>query len=252
MRVLIIEDEFHTAMQLEEIIQSQEGFEVIEKLESIQEAVPYLHRYQDQLDLLFFDIHLADGNSFEIFKHVDVYVPIVFCTAYDEYGLKAIQSNGIDYILKPFKEDDVIQAVRKYKRLISTLKSKNKEGLQFSAEPNHTYQGQFISQFRERSIVKSVQEITLFCIEHETVFLYDTEGKKWPLFKSLDYIESVVDPSIFHRINRQMLVHISAIESFEPVANRKISLNLTIPIPHDVIVSRLKVSPFKKWLTKHS
>ena len=96
MNVLIVEDESHTAALLKEIIEQDHNFMVIEKLESVEEAVNYLSKYQQNLDLLFFDIQLADGKSFEIFKHIDVVVPVIFCTAYDEYTLQAIKNNGID------------------------------------------------------------------------------------------------------------------------------------------------------------
>ena len=100
MNVLIVEDESHTALLLQEIIEQDSDFIVVEKLESVVESVQYLSKHQKNLDLLFFDIQLADGHSFEIFKHIDVIVPVIFCTAYDEYAMNAIKNNGIDYVLK--------------------------------------------------------------------------------------------------------------------------------------------------------
>lgn len=104
MNVLIVEDEAHTAALLQEIIEQDGQFMVVKHLESIVDTVDYLSKHQQNLDLLFFDIELADGQSFEIFKHVDITTPVIFCTAYDEFTLQAIKNNGIDYILKPFKE----------------------------------------------------------------------------------------------------------------------------------------------------
>lgn len=112
MNVLIVEDEPHTAKLLKELIEQDEDFLVTERLETVAEAVAYLGKHQQKLDLLFLDIQLADGHSFEIFKHVDVTIPVVFCTAYDEYTMQAIKSNGIDYILKPFKEDEIHNALK--------------------------------------------------------------------------------------------------------------------------------------------
>ena len=125
MNVLILEDEAHTAKLLQEIIEQDSDFIVLKKLESIGEAVQYLNKYQKNLDLLFFDIQLADGQSFEIFRHVDVVVPVVFCTAYDEYTLQAIKNNGIEYVLKPFKESEIHEALHKYKKLYKNLNRKN-------------------------------------------------------------------------------------------------------------------------------
>ena len=249
MNVLIVEDEAHTASLLQEIIEQDADFMVTEKLESVAETVQYLVKYQRNLDLLFFDIQLADGKSFEIFKHVDVTVPIVFCTAFDEFTLLAIKNNGIDYVLKPFKEEEIHEALQKYKRLISNLKAKNPEPVYFQPEQKH-YQQRFLTQYREKSIVKKVEEVALFCVENETVYLYTLTGEKFPLFKKLEYIESVCDPDQFFRINRQMLVNRTSVNSFESYFNRKIILNLSINFAEKAIVSRLKVTAFKEWLER--
>ena len=248
MNVLIVEDEAHTAALLQEIIEQDNDFIVLDKLESIVETVQYLSKYQQNLDLLFFDIQLADGQSFEIFKHIDVSVPVIFCTAYDEYTLQAIKNNGIDYLLKPFKEKEIHEALQKYKRLLSNLNSKNQPPIQFPTSEQQQYQKSFLTQFREKTVIKRVEEIAMFNVENEMVYLYTFKGEKFQLFKKLEYLESVCDPGLFYRINRQMLINREAILSFEPYFNRKIILQLNIKIKDKPIVSRLKVSPFKSWL----
>ncbi len=248
MNILIVEDEAHTAALLQEIIEQDQDFIVTEKLESVLETVEYLSKYQQNMDLLFFDIQLADGQSFEIFKHVDVVVPVVFCTAFDEFTLQAIKNNGIEYVLKPFKEDEIHLALQKYKRLLSNIKTKNASVALVSPEPNKAYQQNFLSQFREKSIVIRVEDVALFAVEYETVYLYTNSGEKFPLFKKLEYIVSVCDPEQFFRINRQMLVHRSAIQSFEPYFNRRLIIQLPIKLEEQAIVSRPKVHQFKNWL----
>ncbi len=248
MNILIVEDELHTAVLLKEIIEQDEDFIVIERLESVMDAVHYLGKYQKNLHLLFFDIQLADGPSFEIFKHVDVEVPVVFCTAYDEYTLAAIKNNGIDYILKPFKEEEIHQALQRFKKLQQSLQSKVIAPIAFSPTPSPRYQQSFVTQYREKSLVKKVEEVALFSVENESVYLYTLTNNRYPLFKKMEYIESVCDPQQFFRINRQMLINRNVIRSFEAYFNRKIVLNLSIPFSEPVIVSRLKVSPFKRWL----
>ncbi|MCI4667480.1 MAG: LytTR family DNA-binding domain-containing protein [Bacteroidia bacterium] len=248
MNVLIVEDEAHTAELLKEIIEQDSEFMVLDKLESIVETVHYLSKYQQNLDLLFFDIQLADGQSFEIFKHIDVEVPIIFCTAYDEYTLQAIKNNGIDYLLKPFKEEEIHQALQKYKRLLNKLNTKNQSPVHFESKEKQSYQKSFLARFREKTVIKRIEEIALFSVENEMVYLYGNKGEKFQLFKKLEYIESVCDPNLFYRINRQMLVNREAILSFEPYFNRKIILQLNIETADQPIVSRLKVSPFKDWL----
>jgi len=248
MNVLIVEDESHTAALLQEIIEQDPDFIVLEKQESVIDTVEYLSKYQKNIDLLFFDIQLADGKSFEIFKHVDVVKPIVFCTAYDEYTLQAIKNNGIDYVLKPFKEEEIHTALQKYKRLLNNLQPSPVSPIAFKTEKEKRYQKSFLTQFREKTIIKRVEEVALFSVEHETVYLYTFAGEKLPLFKKLEYIESVCDPMQFFRINRQMLVSRAAILSFEPYFKRKIVLQLKVKLAEFPIVSRLKVSPFKEWL----
>ncbi len=248
MNVLIVEDESHTAALLQELIEQDPEFIVTQTLESVAETVQYLSKYQQNLDLLFFDIQLADGHSFEIFKHIDIQVPIVFCTAYDEYSLQAIKNNGIEYVLKPFKDEEIRAALEKYKRLVSNLQPKSLASFKPPISPQKTYQKNFLTQYREKSIVKRVEEVALFSVENENVYLYTFEGEKFPLFKKLEYIESVCDPEQFYRISRQMLVNRLAVQSFEPYFNRKIVLELRITPEEKAIVSRLKVSDFKKWL----
>ena len=250
MNILIVEDESHTASLLKEIIEQDSDFIVTEIVESIVEAVQYLGKYQKNLDLLFFDIELADGQSFEIFKHIDVTVPIVFCTAYDEFTLQAFKNNGIDYLLKPFKEEHIQEALQKYKKLIENLQPKNLAPIQFPTEEPKKYQQNFLTQYREKTLVKRVEEVALFCVEHENVYLYTFLGEKLPLLKKLEYIESVCDPEQFYRINRQMLINRAAVQSFEPYFNRKIVLQLNIPLEEKAVVSRLKVTPFKEWLER--
>ena len=246
MNVVIVEDEQYTARLLHEIIEDNEGFIVIQHLESIAEAVAYLGCNSTNIDLLFFDIQLADGKSFEIFKHVDVSIPVIFCTAYNEFGLQAIQNNGINYILKPFRKEEVALALDKYKKLF--LQVNNVIPIQIKEEISVDYQQNFLTQYRGRTIIKSVEEIAAFCIEFETVYLYTFKNEKLPLYKNLEYIDSVCNPAYFFRINRKMLINKKAIKSFETLESRKVALRLTICIPQAVIVSRLKVSRFKKWL----
>jgi DNA-binding LytR/AlgR family response regulator len=250
MNVFIVEDESYTASLLQEIIEQDSDFMVTGKVESVEEAVQYLGKYQKNIDLLFFDIQLADGKSFEIFKHVDIVVPVVFCTAFDEYTLQAIKNNGIDYVLKPFKEDEIHNALQKYKRLKTSLQEKNPAPVLFQSDSTRQYQQSFLTQSREKSIIKRVEEVALFQVEFETVYLYTFSGEKFPLFKKMEYIESVCNPDLFFRINRQMLVSRQAILSFEPYFNRKIVLQLNIKLDEKAIVSRLKVSAFKEWLEK--
>jgi DNA-binding LytR/AlgR family response regulator len=245
MNILIVEDETYTANLLKEIIEDSGDFLVVNIVESIVDAVDYLIKHQQNLDLLFFDIELSDGLSFEIFNHVDIITPVVFCTAYDEYSMKAIKNNGIDYILKPFRNEEINEALEKYKTLQANLKPKTI--VEFN-KLTPSFQQNFLSQFKDKTIVFKVDEIACFSIQNEVTYLHSFNGKKSPVYKKIEYIESVCDPKQFFRINRQMLVNRAAINSYQPYFNRKIILNISAKVDEKPIVSRLKVSEFKKWL----
>ena len=250
MNVLIVEDESHTALLLQEIIEQDSDFIVVEKLESVVEAIHYLSKHQKNLDLLFFDVQLADGHSFEISKHIDVVVPVIFCTAYDEYAMNAIKNNGIDYVLKPIKEKEIHEALNKYKKLITNLQSSIPLPINFETKEPKPYQQNFLTQNREKTLIIKIEDIALFSLQNETVYIHTFEDEKYYLIKKLDYIESVCDPNQFFRINRQMIVNRKSVVSFEPYFNRKKVLNLSVKSKEKPIVSRLKVTELKKWLGK--
>ena len=248
MNVLIVEDEAHTASLLQEIIEQNEDFIVTQVLETVVETVQYLSKIQGQLDLLFFDIQLADGKSFEIFKHIDVTLPVIFCTAFDDYTFSAIKNNGIDYVLKPFKDKEIQEALQKFTRLKSNFQANENLQNLIESETRVTYQQNFLTYQREKALIIPVKEVAVFELEFETLFLYTYTGIKHGLLKIMEYLESVCDPDQFFRINRQMLVNRNAITSFEPYFNRKIVLELKVRTEEKPVVSRLKVSPFKDWL----
>lgn len=248
MNVLIIEDEPHTAALLKEIIETESAFIVVKILDSVVDAVSYLARHQQHIDVIFMDIQLTDGYSFDIFQNVDISVPVVFCTAYDDYILKAIQNNGIDYILKPFEDEAILHALHKYQKLADAIRSKSATQFQLPKNDKTQYQQSFLAQQREKSIVVPINEIALFSLETETVHLYTFKGERFPVYKNMDYIESAVDPGQFFRINRQTIVNRNNVLSIEPFFNRKVYLHLRIQPEEKPVVSRLKVTPFKDWL----
>lgn len=250
MNVLIVEDEKHTAELLHEIIEKDSDFLVVKILDSISETVSYLSKHSEKIDLLFFDINLSDGHSFEIFKHIDIHIPVVFCTAYDEFTLTAIKNNGIDYILKPFNDDEIQNALHRFKNLAGQFSKKVNPFQIEQIVPKVEYQESFLTQQKEKSVVVKTSDIALFSIEYETVFIYTFDKKKSPVYKNLEYIESVCNLDQFFRINRQMLINRDNIISMEPYFNRKIIINLKIYSEEQPIVSRLKVSDFKKWLER--
>lgn len=247
MNVLIVEDEKFTAELLKELIEKDSDFLVTNILGSIVETVNFLSRHQSKIDLIFLDIQLEDGYCFEIFKHIDVVVPVIFCTAYDEYTLQAIKNNGIEYILKPFQENEIAEALRKFKKFVGHIQNKGISSL-ITPSSSQTFQESFLSQIREKSMVVYTKNIAAFFLENEIVNLFTFDGNKYPLFKNLEYIETACNPQTFFRINRQMIINRNSVISMQPYFNRKVILQLKMQLPEKPIVSRLKVSAFKKWL----
>ena len=250
MRVLIVEDEVHTSALLKEIIELDRDCKVIQIISSISEAVSYLSKSQSEIDLCFLDIELSDGKSFEIFNHIDVTVPVVFCTAYDEYAMKAIKSNGIDYILKPIQDSDIHAALKKFKKWFSSNPSKLPDSVTFNSLKGGNYQKVFLTSFRDENFILKDDEVGAFYIKEGTVWIYTINGKKYPVFKNLEHFEKVCDPCTFFRINRKMIISRNAIQSYSPTLTRKLLLNLNVTLEDEVIVSRLKVPQFKEWLIK--
>lgn len=248
MNVLLIEDELHTARILQDIIETDKDFIVIKTIDSISDAVSYLAKYNQNIDLIFLDIHLSDGHSFEIFRYIDINIPIIFCTAYNEYALQAIKNNGIEYILKPFQDEEILSALQKFKKLAGRFKSKVTFDLPINSNKNSLFQNSFLTQQKDKTIIIFTENIAMFAIEQDILYLYTFDKKRYPVFKKMDYVESVCNPRLFFRINRQMLINRNAINTIQPYFNRKVILELKVEPEAQPIVSRLKVTQFKEWL----
>ena len=249
MNVLIIEDENKTAAMLKELIELHHEYLVVNICESIEASVNYLKKNQQKLDLVFMDIQLADGQSFEIFEQIHVNIPVLFCTAYDEFMLKAFKNNGIDYILKPFKEEDIQKALAKVEQLksifsLNTNFNTNIKNL-FVKEP---FQTSFLVRYKEKMYPIEVADIAMAYLENEVVYLVNFKGEKHVIFKTLEQFESAVSPQQFYRINRQMLVNRAAIKEIESYFNRKVVVHVKMPFTEKAIVSRLKVTSFLEWV----
>lgn len=247
MNILIIEDENKTASLLKEMIEEQEHCLVVNICQSISSSVQYLNKNQEKIDLIFMDILLADGESFEIFKQITVTKPVIFCTAYDNYMLKAFKNNGIDYILKPFHQKDINDALSKVGFIKLSL-TKINDLLEVRPIKPKTYQQAFIVESRDKLVPIFVSDIAIFILRNENVYALQFNGEKVSIFKPLDEIEVSINPAVFFRINRQMIVNRRAIKDIEPFFNRKAIINLSFDISEKIIVSRLKVSDFKKWI----
>lgn len=252
MNILIIEDEPGTARLLREFITAiDEEYKILAVCDSIEGTVAFITTTTQRIDLLFMDIQLADGNSFDIFRQVTITAPVIFCTAFDNHLLEAFKSNGIDYILKPFHEKDIEQAFNKLEQLRHSV-------MPDLADPDRLGNGQgltrpqstFLVKFREKMYPVPVKDVAVVALESEVVYLYTFNKEKHAVFKTIDEVERVLDPQTFFRINRQMILHRDAIHEMEPFFNRRVIITLKVPTTVRPLVSRLKVGLFLGWVEK--
>jgi len=253
LNVVVIEDENLTALDLINTLKRIDSdIEVKAILPTIGEAVKYLKENQPP-DLIFSDIQLPDGLSFEIFKQVPLSSPIIFCTAYDQYALKAFEVNGIDYLLKPFSKDSVSKAIDKYRLLKGNVKDRSEtfEQLMSILEQRSTRQTNSIIVFIGDKIIPiEIESIALFYLEDNYVFAFTFGQKKHIVSQSLEELENLCGTTFF-RANRQYLVNRKAIKDAARYLNRKILIHLNVSFPNQITVGKLKVTQFIEWLAIH-
>lgn len=250
MKIIIIEDEKLTANDLAKTIKAIEpDIEIVKFLYSVEEAIEYL-KTTKEIDLIFSDIELGDGLSFEIFEKLNLKTPIIFCTAYDKYSLKAFNTVGIDYILKPFSKIAVEKALLKYQQ----LKDSFKQPTENYATLIETLKNQLITKNPsvlvtqgDKIIPIQSNHIALFFVEGEYCFAYTFEQKTYIVSQNLEILEKTFAPTFF-RANRQFLINQKAVKDATHSFNRKLEIHLTIPFKEQIIVSKLKVAAFLEWL----
>lgn len=249
MRILIIEDESAAARRIEKIIlEIQPDAEIVAKLESVTAAVSWFQGKHFQ-DVVIMDIHLADGECFEIFKKVEVNCPVIFTTAYDQYAIKAFKVNSVDYILKPVKKDELEFSFRKLKE--NTLGINNPSLialLEQLASPAANYQERFI--VRRGSLINSVEtkDIVAFYTEDKLVFIHNYSNQRHPIDISLDKLQDMLNPKSFFRINRGMIINYAFIHQMHAYLKGRIKIEMKIPLPEYPIVSADRAGSFKSWL----
>lgn len=254
MDIIIIEDEYAASTHLKKLLtQLKHNINILAILESVEDSINWL-KNSGEPDLIFSDIQLSDGLSFEIFKKIQVQNPVIFTTAFDQYAIQAFKVNSIDYLLKPIQLADLQQSLQKYDQLAAKYSALPTSNLEALLSQLSTKQPSFKSRFliktgqAMRSI--SINHIMYFFIERQLVHLRLKDGKSYFLDHSLDELESMLDPSIYFRVNRQMIVSISSIKSIQSYFNNRLFLTLNPAHSTNVIVSREKVAAFKKWLDR--
>ena len=275
LRALIVEDEPLAARRLTNLLRQQAvPFEVLGPAESVAQAVALLQAGPAP-DVLFLDIHLADGLSFELFEQVRVTCPVIFTTAYDQYALRAFKVNSVDYLLKPLDEEELRAAVAKLRQRIA-LAEEPKNGTKSSVsstslpaptldaatlaalvqqlrQPVANYKSQFVVRVGEHLKVVPVEQVAYFFSLEKTTLLQSTDGRKYVVDYTMEQLEGLLDPTQFFRLNRAFLARQAAIHDIIHYASSRLQ-TILLPAPPasagPVLVSREKVSTFKSWLDR--
>jgi DNA-binding LytR/AlgR family response regulator len=248
-KVVIVEDETAAAVNLRSMLKSiNPDVEVLAVLESVEEAVEYFSQGVEA-DAVFMDIHLADGDSFRIFKSVDIAIPIIFTTAYDEYALEAFKVNSIDYLLKPFKEEDLKRALDKLQRLTATERATATERVEnMVASTESDTLRTILVRFKDKLIPVSMEDVAYFYTFSERVTLTTLDGTTYTIDKTLETLTQQLDANKFFRANRQFIVSRKAVKDIAVWFGSRLALNLQLETPERIIISKARVPEFKRWL----
>ena len=249
MKVLLVEDEKVAANRLEKmLLEIDPDIQVMAKTGTITESVKWL--LNNQADLIFLDIQLADGVSFSIFDQVNVNTPVIFTTAYDQYAIKAFQLNSIAYLLKPIRKKELEDSLQKFKNIKSAFTIDFDSLLEGIQGKKQDYKKRFLIQIGDKIKKIETSEIAWFNAVEKNVFLKTFQHKSMAIDYSLDALEKLLDPGQFFRINRKYFVNMDAIESMTAFSRGRVKIKLNPPADDEMetIVSVERAANFKKWL----
>ena len=250
MKVIIIEDEKPSARRLQRMLTNL-NLDADVMLHSVEESVRWFQNHEHP-DLIFLDIQLSDGLSFEIFETIDIQSAVIFTTAYDEYALQAFKLNSIDYLLKPIEEEELAKAVKKYQ---DRIPQKQAVTLDFNdikkllVNPiDREYKKRFSVKVGQHLKLINIEDIECFYSENKGTYLYTTEGRSYLLDTTLELLEQELEPQTFFRINRKFFVNINAIKDMVSYTNSRLQIKLNTYHEDEVIVARERVKDFRTWL----
>ncbi len=249
MRALIVEDESAAAQNLCTILRSlQPSIEVVAVMESIVESVEFLRERVSEIDLIFMDIHLADGDAFKIFDRVEVTKPVIFTTAYDQYALQAFKVNSIDYLLKPINVEELERALSKLRVLTASEVTQYSSRIRSISESREETLRSFLIHLKDKIIPLRIDDVAFIYTSNERVSASTHSAEIYPLERSLDAIYSTLPPSDFFRANRQFIVSRSAIRDVSVWFGSRLVLNLMVETPEKIIIPKARIAEFKEWL----
>lgn len=251
MNIAIIEDEAPALSRIKKLIaEVATDANIVFTADSIESAVRSFNTHST-IDLALFDIELADGQSFEVFKQVNVKCPIIFTTAYDEFALKAFKLNSIDYLLKPIEKTELAAAINKFKTMHKHQPdyAAQLQSLMASFKPQlSTYKSRFLIKTGTKLLSISVDDIAYFHAADKVVYVCTFAEQKYIIDHSLDELIQILNPVNFFQINRQFIANIKSIKSVHTYFNSKLKVDLTPSLSEEVLISREKAGEFKNWL----
>lgn len=251
MKALIIEDERAAVRNLEALLKEVAPHtEVVGILDSVTESVAWFEA-NPAPDVVFMDIHLADGSSFEIFDHVRITCPIIFTTAYDEYALRAFKVNSIDYLLKPIGASDLRQALEKLETLHQNPASRDSfEEMIRTLQKRGHYKTHFLIPYKgDKLLPLAVEQVQYFYIADGVTRAVVSSRESYVLPCTLDELTESLDPERFFRVNRQYLISRGAVQDIDLWFNNRLAINLRVPAEGKILVSKLRVNEFKNWFS---
>lgn len=255
MKVFIIEDEIPAAEKMQRFLKRyDESIEILGQAMSVKQSVNWLNE-NHEVDLLFMDIQLTDGLSFDIFKDVKVEIPVIFTTAYNEYAIEAFKANGIDYLLKPITFEALSESIDKFKNLKSRLSETSQApiapiiDLQSALQllSKREYKNRFMVKIGEHIRSVTTDSISLFYAEGRNAYIVTNEGKRLIIDYKLETLEEMLDPKKFFRVNRTFVLEINAIKDVLVYSNSRLKVMLNLNFDKEIIVSRERVNDFKTW-----
>jgi DNA-binding LytR/AlgR family response regulator len=246
MRIVIIEDEQPAYKRLSKLVKEKKpAADIVAHLESVEQAGEWFRENQPP-DLLFLDIHLADGSGFDLLQSIKPDCPVVFVTAYDQYAIDAFKANSIDYLLKPVKKEDIDAAFDKLDRFGNFFSGKTPVNV--AAGGTKEYKKRFVIRFGDHIKTLLTEEIAYCFSENKATFARTHDGRTYPMDHNLDALEQMLDPQEFFRANRQYIICLKAITEMKTYTKARVIIWLQPAAKEEVIVSSERAAEFKKWL----
>jgi DNA-binding LytR/AlgR family response regulator len=251
MRVLIVEDETTAQANLREMLHEYDSqIEIVGISEGVKQTINWLAN-NDRPDLIFMDIHLSDGSAFTIFDMINIQIPIIFTTAYDQYAIDAFRVNSIDYLLKPIKQERLREALDKFKRLTDKDISHYIQQMG-TLRPKQTYKERLLIPIKDKLVPINLSQVSCFYVAEKLTYIYMQDGTLYTYAKSLEQIATMIDPNNFIRANKQYIISRNSVRDITIWFDNRLRITLDVATPEYIFISKNKASEFKAWFTNEN